>query len=160
MPQQNGYSINGNTNPVLREVTVIGHTIGFYYLSPMTFHNNNPHIVESEPPLVYRASDDWENELYSSIRSLLDKNHSLMHLGFYLPSSTVIDLLPNEFPWKAGIPTNVGNLDGVVLAAGLWLGRQLGLPLEEVRSSIQGYLVDKRALERIINELDPVTENK
>ena len=141
MYQQNRYSTNGNTNPILKEVTVMKHTIKFYYLPPTTFKKNGPLIESSEPTITYRASEDWENELNAAIMSLYDKKHPLMHLGFYLPSATVVDLLPNEFPWKAGIPTNVENLDGIVLAAGLWLGRQLDLPLEEVRSSIQRYLL-------------------
>ena len=72
----------------------------------------------------------------------------------------MVRLFDGRLPWQVELPKNVEDLDGIVLAIGLWLGRTLDLPLDEVKSNICQYLSDKDALERIMDDRQPVAVNK
>lgn len=162
MPQQyNGASstIYVPTDSTYREVTIGDNTIKIAYLGPTKFNTDSSwdQPIAVGPP---EALENWKNDLYSSIRRLNDVNHPVGQLTNYLPTGTVVDIYDGILPGKVELPEEINDLDGIVLATGLWLGRELGLSLDEARSNIRQYLSDKNALERIIDDLHPVSSNK
>ena len=162
MPQQyNGASstIYVPTDSTYREVTIGDTTIKISYLGPTKFKT----VSSWDQPLAIgppEALEDWKNDLYSSIRRLNDVSYPIGQLTNYLPTGTVVNIhegINGMLPRKVELPEDIKDLDGIVLATGLWLGRSLGLSLDDIKSTISQYLVDNDTLKRII---DPVASNK
>jgi len=162
MPQQNKgapSTIDVPTDSTYRDVTIGDHTIKITELGHTTFGNkyNWDTPLRVGPP---EAHEDWKNDLDNSIRELYTAEHPIRGLTNYLPTGTSVYNPPNKLPTLVELPKDIDYLDGIVLVTGLWLGRELGLKIEEISSILPRYLSDKDALERIMNDSNFVVANK
>ena len=146
----------------VRKVTIGTHTLGIFYPGSAISRNNaNPNFNTELIRLIYLPPTGWENNLDTAIEELADPEHLVEDIHKYLPDSTLFNYRPYaedtntslRFPREIGIADEIveGNLDNVVAIAGLWLGRVLDLPLDEVKSTVYKHLVDKASLVYILN---------